>query len=509
MAKNRFLMHPTQTAPPLSSPHPYTLGVQNLSSNHHNHLNHLNHNHNHSLLNNSFNTQNINQNNTITMHTDDFEDDDICPVCDGECTCHSTPSFTTANQQQQQYQIQAAAAAAAAAVAPTSSPTKQSKGPLSMTELSLRYNTQQTHSPQPKPSQSHTHTHTLNSSSSGHAFPPSSSIPHPSLPRPPCPPTPTPTSTTTTANAAAPPPNAGAAPLKPSFKIKLTVPPSMLAKRRLVPDTIKSKNHVGQTMLDYGVDGYQSPNAIAGPSNHTPQSHTQAPAPKKRGRPPKALVALRHNANAAQVVHHAAGALSPPYKPLNPKSAAPGKAQTQSQKRSSSVKVRQNLKARAAVMRKGAPTKAGARAVVKGRRKRVVSSEEESSEDEDEEDGDGEGLVGVGLGGGGSGLMDDASSAIFPTFLSASALSSMGSSNFSSSSSSSSSSLSSFSDPEADSEIEAEEEHFILADVHDRTRVKRELLGEDNPPGAGAGTRRSGRGIIMIGLYGRGRAVWG
>ena len=67
---------------------------------------------------------------------------------------------------------------------------------------------------------------------------------------------------------------------------------------------------------------------------------------------------------------------------------------------------------------------------------------------------------------------DDAESVQFPTFVSASALSSM-----SSDGSDSSSSLTDF---DSDSSIEAEEENFIMADVHDKARLRRELLGGDD-----------------------------
>jgi hypothetical protein len=69
---------------------------------------------------------------------------------------------------------------------------------------------------------------------------------------------------------------------------------------------------------------------------------------------------------------------------------------------------------------------------------------------------------------------DDAQSGRFPTFVSASALSSRASS----SSESDDSSLSGF---DSDSSMEAEEEQFILSEMHSRTRVRRELLGEQVP----------------------------
>ena len=60
-----------------------------------------------------------------------------------------------------------------------------------------------------------------------------------------------------------------------------------------------------------------------------------------------------------------------------------------------------------------------------------------------------------------------------PTFISASALSST-------SDSPSSSSLSDF-DSDPDSDIQAEEENFILADLHDKARLRRELFAGDDP----------------------------
>jgi len=210
-------VHRTQTDPSMSSSHPYTV-------------------------------------------VDDEDDTDICPVCDGQCTCRIQP--------------------------------------LSMAELSLKY---QHSTPAPAP----------------HSPPP-------------------------------PPPT-------PSLKIKFTLPPSLIAKRRL--DTNKSSTNNQQTTSASVTDAYTTP-------------------PKKRGRPPK--------------------------NSYKPKSVAPRKSQKTPAKLN---KVRQNL----------------------------------------------------------------------PTFVSASALAST-----SDSSSFSSSSLSDFeSDP--DSDIQAEEENFIVADIHDKARLRRELLGGDDP----------------------------
>ncbi|KAF8899626.1 hypothetical protein CPB84DRAFT_1815638 [Gymnopilus junonius] len=285
MQKNRFLFHPIQAAPSMSPSHSYTI-----------------------------------------VPPDDGDDSDICPVCDGECTCQ--PPIPAINPGL----------------------------PLSMAELSRRY-----------------------------AAGASSSSPAPSPP-------------------------------KPSLKIKLTVPPSMLAKRRL------AYSNSPETTSDYAVVGYNSP--LDSPPR---------PAPKKRGRPPKHLPPV-----------------PPHYKPLNPKSAAPGKQH----KRSSSAKVRQNLKARASVVKKASRKK----------RPAVTSDEDESSSEESVLDHDAH-MVPYTR----PPYIEDGT--LFPTFVSASALSSLSSDN----------SDGSLSDFDSDSSLVKEEENFILADVHDKARLKRELLGGDDP----------------------------
>lgn len=241
-----------------------------------------------------------------TYTVDDDDEGDICPVCDGECTCTPLPS-----------------------------------NPLSMAELSLKY--------------------PISSPSSGNSYPPSTSTPTPPL------------------------------------KIKLSIPPSMLANRRL---SKLSKSAV-ETTLDCANAGYTT-------------------LPKKRGRPPKTFP-------------------SPPNQKLIPKYDAK----------------RPNLKARAAIVKKVAAAKS------KKRRRPATSDEDSSSSSA---------LSDVGMDPGPSVYpIDDQ----FPTFLSASALSSNDSD-----SDSSSSSLSDFSD----SSIEAEEENFIFADINNKkSRVKRGL-GADDPP---------------------------
>lgn len=246
----------------------------------------------------------------VHTHTIDEDDEgDICPVCDGECTCTPLPS-----------------------------------NPLSMAELSLKYS----------------------SPSSGNSYPPS-----------------TPT---------------------PPLKIKLSIPPSMLANRR-IQSTSKLSKSAAETTLDSANAGYTT-------------------IPKKRGRPPKAFASPPNQKKTLFV----------------PKSN--GK--------------RPALKARAAIVKKVAAAK-------NKKRRRVATSDEDSSSSS--------ALSDVGMEG--TTQPDpypDDDSLQFPTFLSASALSS------NDSDSDSSSSLSDFSD----SSIEAEEENFILADLNNKkSRVKRELFHDD------------------------------
>lgn len=72
---------------------------------------------------------------------------------------------------------------------------------------------------------------------------------------------------------------------------------------------------------------------------------------------------------------------------------------------------------------------------------------------------------------------DDGESVVFPTFVSASVLSSLESGNSSDSSDSSNSESLSF---VTDSDVEEEEENFIMSEVHEKARLRRELLGDDH-----------------------------
>ncbi|TFK39384.1 hypothetical protein BDQ12DRAFT_722256 [Crucibulum laeve] len=342
---------------------------------------------------------------------DDDDDSDICPVCDGECTCRSEPR-------------------ARPALLPT---TATSAAPLSMAELSLQYAASSSASAR-----------------SCYSHPPAPSPAHSS-------PTQTQTSyTPAPAQQSAPAP-------KPSLKIKLTVPPGLL-KRRVVPSIPTQKKHgtkyVGEMTSAVVADGYVAPSPYPVLSPHSNSNHTSsatggpssrplpdAGQPRKRGRPPKALAAAREAVKKQQSAY-------------SRQSVAAGK-----KKASTTPRLPKSLKDRALVKKKvtgSANTK----------RRRIVASSSSSSSDEFSDidrryDPDDE---------------DDASSVRFPTFVSASALSSMDSSSSSSSSSSDdSSSLSGFSSSEddEDDEIKKEEENFIRAEVHDKARVKRELLGDE------------------------------
>ena len=208
---------------------------------------------------------------------------------------------------------------------------------------------------------------------------------------------------------------------RPSLKIKLTVPQSLLGKRRAPPSATKQ-----ESPTDSAFDGDQQRNSFV---VQPPTSQSLPVAqPKRRGRPPKALVTARALAARLATGSNAAGTLPSCQKLI---------------KQSNSPHL---LTAR----KSAAPTK----------RRRVASSQSSDKSDVDHrcnDDSD-----------------DDTHSGRFPTFVSASALSSRASS-------SSESDDSSLSDFDSDSSIEAEEEQFILAEMHSRIHVRRQLLGEEAP----------------------------
>ncbi|KAG6854516.1 hypothetical protein C0991_005428 [Blastosporella zonata] len=198
--------------------------------------------------------------------------------------------------------------------------------------------------------------------------------------------------------------------LLPSLKIKLS-----LGKRRAQSPRPESPSHPK--------DLFSAPSVPIPSTSHQPH-------PKRRGRPPKAVVSVRPTDNHATTTLSSHPSKSTKQKKLTARPQAPVKPRPVAKKSST-------------------------------KRRRVVSSDESSSSDLTDVDhlytfpDD-----------------DDSQSVQFPTFVSASAMSSRASS-----SDADSSELSSFDD--SDSSIEAEEEKFIVSEMQGRARVRRELLGDD------------------------------
>ncbi|KAJ7743135.1 hypothetical protein B0H16DRAFT_1561974 [Mycena metata] len=218
-------------------------------------------------------------------------------------------------------------------------------------------------------------------------------------------------------------------PKLPSLKIRLTIPPSMLGKRRA--SFSKSKNVASASVANGGTYTISPLPPASYPSPY-------APVPKRRGRPPKSTSSrqrgIKSNNDALAFYHPSQG-------PRKRRPAAP--------KKSGTPRIPAKLKGKATTVKKSAATK-----------RRRVESSESSSELSDVDNH--------------YHFNDpnaDARSVQFPTFVSASALSS--------SSDSDAVSLSGF---DTDSSMEAEEESFIVAEESrnaEKSRVRRELLGED------------------------------
>ncbi|KAJ6591854.1 hypothetical protein DFH09DRAFT_1358331 [Mycena vulgaris] len=221
-------------------------------------------------------------------------------------------------------------------------------------------------------------------------------------------------------------------PKLPSLKIRLTIPPSMLGKRQASFGNSKS---AGPTTSASAVDGGTFASASR-PS--TSFSSQYGSAPKRKGRPPKPIPSARQLG-----IKSSADALSF-YRP----SQAPRRRKPTSTNTAGISRIPTKLKGKATTVKKSSAAK----------RKRIESSESSSE------------------------LSDidnhfhfnddhhDVRSVQFPTFVSASALSS-----------SSESDIVSLSGFDTDSSMEAEEENFIVADESraEKSRVRRELLGDD------------------------------
>ncbi|TFK25614.1 hypothetical protein FA15DRAFT_340187 [Coprinopsis marcescibilis] len=358
MAKNRFTMQPKQMAPSMSPSYSHTVSAV------------------------------VGQ-----LLPEEEDDNDICPVCDGECTCGSNVSRT----------------------APPPPPAS-SAGPLTMEELSRQYKV-------------------VTSSSTP------TSLPKPQLHNHQIP--------------------------KPSLKIKLTLPHNLIAKRRtnsggeVTPLHTQSRN-ADETMYDEG----SGEEPVAGPSTSTVRSpplyqypiNPVKPIPRKRGRPRKLLAITARDLSVDSIPSRPPSS-SPVRKRLNPKANIIGHQQKQ---QIYAQKITKTIKSRAPPVKKNPKKSLAAQ-----KRRRVVDSDISSSSSSDDD------MFGFHQA---YAPNDDAESAQFPTFVSASALSSMDSDN-------ESSDLSSISDF-SDLSIEKEEEGFILSEMQSRARANRELMGD------GSGSRR-------------------
>ncbi|KAG6919528.1 hypothetical protein DXG01_005118 [Tephrocybe rancida] len=228
-------------------------------------------------------------------------------------------------------------------------------------------------------------------------------------------------------------------PLLPSLKIKLTVPQGMLGKRRTSSINLPETTSVAENDGDVFSAPY-----VPQPSTSQQQLPIQ---PKRRGRPPKSVVAARQHPvkSTPDAPNHAASALqSHPSQPTKP-----------TKQKKPSARPPAPLKAKPIVKKSSTAA---------AKRRRVVSSDSSSSSS-DLSDVDHLCTFADD---------DDNQSIQFPTFVSASAMSSRASS-----SDGDSSDLSSFDD--SDSSIEAEEEKFIMSEMQGRARVRRELLGDEAP----------------------------
>ncbi|KAI6122683.1 hypothetical protein EDD16DRAFT_1704961 [Pisolithus croceorrhizus] len=271
--------------------------------------------------------------------------------------------------------------------------------------------------------------------------------------------------------------SSGRVPGVQSLKIKLTVPPSMqnkprslaaLPMKRCAVDPLASKRSGGSNNVppfhDIGQPQHADPSNTVGRGN---QQLSDALAPKRRGRPPKATIVRCEPSSLSGLDQLARGneaTMSQSQSRLQSRvslssglkgSLVKGKGKQKSNTKAS--RQVQNSHSETAITKKTASPKK--RAYLSDNSEPEPDLDDQSIDtpfDEDNED-------------------DGASSAHFPTFLPADDLVSTASE-----SSESDSDSTGFG---SDWSLEAEEESYILAEErrHDRARVRRELLGDEGP----------------------------
>ncbi|KAF9245331.1 hypothetical protein BU15DRAFT_85651 [Melanogaster broomeanus] len=330
MQRNRVFSYPKQSSPVMSRSLIYTVGVG-----------------------------------VNPLSPDDDEDNDICPVCDGDCTCNNRPRPLPA---------------------------------LIASGGSARY----------------VATQTASTSFSGHV------------------------------------------PGVQSLKIKLTVPPSMQNKRARADGLSATSSGVAGSSSSH----HASTSSTAGHGQH---SVSEAAMPKRRGRPPKAVVDRLIRGNEATTLPQSQSHLQsrPAYaqRSIVSKATRPNvKSSGQPKLNIAASRETPKSQAKGTIVKKAASSK---------KKQPFLSDDTDTDLDLDDQsvdtfnDDDG----------------DDASSGRFPTFVSAYGLTSEASDSSDSDSNSETSGFGS------DESLAAAEESYIVAEQrrHDKARVRRELLGDDAP----------------------------
>ena len=257
-------------------------------------------------------------------------------------------------------------------------------------------------------------------------------------------------------------PSTALVPSLQSLKIKLVVPPGMLNRARAAQAHAQANSMKSKHLGDIADVGEGSSISACG-SNAPPGSHSSASGsvpsiPKRRGRPPKAarnFAKLPGQARPGAFVNEAntlpSSSLSPSSSRLPKNKATQSRASSKPQAKSTgNFTTLKNGKATT----RSSPLKRKATVLSGSDTESDLTDLDEQSLDEDN--------------------TNDAESVHYPTFISASVMST---STFSEDSETASAS----SGFDSDSSLEAEEENFILNEErrHERVRVRRELLGGD------------------------------